>query len=85
MVSASVCVHTGDQVPGVGSKPGSAGSSNRDAAQRILQICLKGEWPSAEQAIKNLEKVIASGGDDMNTTPLAGVMEVVSYFLVHGE
>lgn len=69
----------GDQLPGVSSKPSSAGSSNRDAAQRILQLCQKGEWPPAEQAIKNLEKVIASGGEDAGSTPLAGVSDVVSW------
>lgn len=68
----------GDQLPGLGSKPGSAGSSLRDAAQRILQLCQKGEWPPVEQAIKNLEKVITGGGDDINSTPLSGVSDTVT-------
>lgn len=70
-------MNIGDQLSGLGSKPGSAGSSLRDAAQRILQLCQKGEWPPVEQAVKNLEKVITGGGDDINSTPLSGVSDIV--------
>jgi len=63
---------------GSGKKPGSAGASSREAALRILQLSQKGEWPPVDQALKALEKIVAAGGEDTNTTPLLGVMDPVS-------
>ncbi len=68
---------SGEQSTGVAPKPGSAGSSTRDAALRILQLCQKGEWPPVEQALKNLEKVVAGGGEDVSPSPLLGVTDTV--------
>lgn len=61
-------------------KPQSAGASTRDAAQKLLGLTMRQEWTPIEQVMKSLEKAVASsgGGDDINTTPLAGVMDPVS-------
>lgn len=61
-----------------GKKPGSAGSSTREAALRVLQLSQKGEWPPVDQALKALEKIVAAGGEETNTTPLLGVVDPVS-------
>lgn len=39
---------------------------------------MKGEWPPVDQVMKQIEKAIAAGGEDVNTTPLAGLMDPVS-------
>lgn len=62
-------------------KPQSAGASIRDAAQRIMSLTSKGEWSPIEQILKQIERGIAvssAAGDDVNTTPLAGVSDPVS-------
>lgn len=58
-------------------KPQSAGASTRDAAQKLLALAMKQEWTPIEQVMKALEKAVAAGGDDVNTTPLAGVLDPV--------
>lgn len=60
------------------SKPSSAGASLREAALRALQLCQKGEWPPMDQVLKNMEKAVAAGGEDVNPSPLAGIADVVS-------
>ncbi|KAL1463243.1 hypothetical protein WDU94_015014 [Cyamophila willieti] len=60
------------------SKPGSAGSSSRDGAARLLQQCQKNEWPPVDQVLKGLEKLVAAGTDDINTQPLAGVADPIT-------
>lgn len=55
----------------------SPGSSIRDGAQRILQLCQKSEWPPLEQALKVVEKLVAAGGEDVTSTPLATVVDQV--------
>lgn len=55
----------------------SPGSSIRDGAQRILQLCQKSEWPPLDQALKVVEKLVAAGGEDVTSTPLAGVVDQV--------
>lgn len=77
LANTNVFTDAGDQLPGLSAKPGSAGSSVRDAAQRILQLCQKGEWPPVEQALKSLEKMITGGGDDSHSMPLSGVSDIV--------
>lgn len=57
----------------------SPGSSIRDGAQRILQLCQKSEWPPLDQALKVVEKLVAAGGDDVTSTPLAGVVDQVIF------
>ncbi|XP_055683322.1 serine/threonine-protein phosphatase 6 regulatory ankyrin repeat subunit A isoform X2 [Lutzomyia longipalpis] len=57
------------------AKPQSAGASTRDAATKVLNLALKGEWTPVEQTLKALEKSIANAGEDANTTPLAGVLD----------
>lgn len=58
--------------------PVSAGQTQRDAAQKALNLALKQEWTPLEQTLKGMEKMIAAGGEDINSTPLAGVMDIVS-------
>lgn len=58
----------------------SPGSSIRDGAQRVLQLCQKSEWPPLDQALKVVEKLVAAGGDDVTSTPLAGVVDQVIRF-----
>jgi hypothetical protein len=65
----------GDDTPS--SKPQSAGANVRDAAQRILVLCQKGEWAPVDQVLKSMEKSIAAAGEDANTVPLAGVADIV--------
>lgn len=71
--------------PGSPPKPQSAGASVRDAAQRLLVLCQKGEWSPVEQVLKSLEKAIAAAGEDGNPSPLAGVLDPVrishTYFM----
>ncbi|XP_021701891.1 serine/threonine-protein phosphatase 6 regulatory ankyrin repeat subunit B isoform X2 [Aedes aegypti] len=56
-------------------KPGSAGATVRDGAQKVLTLAMKSEWAPVEAVLKGLEKAVAAGGEDANTTPLAGVMD----------
>ncbi|GAB0089079.1 hypothetical protein DMENIID0001_035580 [Sergentomyia squamirostris] len=60
---------------GAVAKPQSAGASTRDAATKVLNLALKGEWTPVEQTLKALEKSIAAAGEDANSTPLAGIMD----------
>lgn len=60
------------------SKPQSAGASSRDAAQKVLSLCQKGEWAPVDQVLKVMEKNILAHGEDANTIPLAGVVDLVS-------
>lgn len=60
------------------AKPQSAGASVRDAAQKLLGLTMRQEWTPVEQVIKTLEKAVASSNDDMNLSPLAGVLDPVS-------
>lgn len=62
---------------GTASKPQSAGANVRDAAQRVLVLCQKGEWAPVDQVLKSMEKAIANAGGDANTIPLAGVQDLV--------
>lgn len=59
-------------------KPGSAGVSVREGAHRLLALAMKGEWPPVDQVLKAIEKAVAAGGEDINTTPLSGVIDPVS-------
>ncbi|XP_022916147.2 serine/threonine-protein phosphatase 6 regulatory ankyrin repeat subunit B isoform X2 [Onthophagus taurus] len=62
-----------DETPS--SKPQSAGASTRDAAQKVLSLCQKGEWGPVDQILKSIEKAIANAGEDANTVPLLGVAD----------
>ncbi|KAF5298214.1 hypothetical protein FQA39_LY02638 [Lamprigera yunnana] len=59
-------------------KPQSAGVTTRDAAQKILSLCQKGEWAPVDQVLKSMEKAIANAGEDANTVPLAGVIDLAT-------
>lgn len=59
-------------------KPGSAGATVRDGAQKVLTLAMKSEWAPVEAVLKGLEKAVAAGGEETNVTPLAGVMDPVS-------
>lgn len=61
-------------------KPQSAGATTRDGAQKLLNLAMKGEWVPIENTMKQLEKAVAAATDEINTTPLAGVMDPVSLF-----
>ncbi|XP_052864009.1 poly [ADP-ribose] polymerase tankyrase-1 [Anopheles cruzii] len=56
-------------------KPGSAGATVRDGAQKVLNLAMKSEWAPVEAVLKGLEKAVAAGGDDANLSPLAGVLD----------
>lgn len=60
------------------AKPGSAGVNIREGTHRLLALAMKGEWPPVDQVLKSIEKAVASGGEDVNTAPLMGVMDPVS-------
>lgn len=60
-------------------KPPSAGVNMRDAAARILGLAQKGEWSAVEQTLKVLEKLVAAGGEDTVSVPLAGIFDPVSF------
>ncbi|XP_055644880.1 serine/threonine-protein phosphatase 6 regulatory ankyrin repeat subunit B isoform X8 [Toxorhynchites rutilus septentrionalis] len=57
------------------TKPGSAGATVRDGAQKVLNLAIKSEWAPVEAVLKGLEKAVAAGGEEANLTPLAGVMD----------
>ncbi|XP_033225980.1 serine/threonine-protein phosphatase 6 regulatory ankyrin repeat subunit C [Belonocnema kinseyi] len=58
-----------------GSKPGSAGATTREGAQRLLGLASRGEWSPVDQLLKSLEKVAQNASEDGNPQPLAGVMD----------
>lgn len=67
-----------DPAPEAVPKPAvNHGALIRDAAQRILQLCQKGEWSALDQAFKSLEKANANAGDEAVPTPLLGVSDAV--------
>ncbi|KAF5306177.1 hypothetical protein FQR65_LT07453 [Abscondita terminalis] len=59
-------------------KPQSAGVTTRDAAQKVLSLCQRGEWAPVDQVLKSMEKAIANAGEDANTVPLAGVIDLAT-------
>lgn len=59
-------------------KPPSAGVNVREVAGRILVLAQKGEWPAVEQTLKVLEKLVAAGGEDAVSVPMAGILDPVS-------
>lgn len=58
-------------------KPQSAGTNVRDAAQKVLALCQKGEWAPVDQVLKSIEKAATSAGEDAVTNPLLGVADPV--------
>ncbi|EFN78597.1 Ankyrin-1 [Harpegnathos saltator] len=58
-----------------GSKPGSAGATAREGAQRLLGLAARGEWAPVDQLLKSLEKTVQSAGEDGFIAPLAGVLD----------
>lgn len=58
-------------------KPPSAGVNMREAAAKILVLAQKGEWPAVEQTLKVLEKLVAAGGEDIVSVPMAGIIDPV--------
>ena len=60
-------------------KPGSAGVSIREGSHRLLALAMRGEWPPVDQVLKAIEKAVAAGGEDVNSTPLSGVVDPVSF------
>lgn len=73
---------SGDKKEGKGEdttpKPVSAGQTQRDAGTKAMNLALKQEWTPLETTLKSMEKFVAAGGDDVNSHPLAGVMDPVS-------
>lgn len=61
-------------------KPPSAGVNIREVAARILTLAQKGEWPAVEQTLKVLEKLVAAGGEDAISVPMAGILDPVSIY-----
>lgn len=68
----------GDEATPTPSKPPSAGTNVRDAAQKVLMLCQKGEWSPVDQVLKSIEKAVAAAGEEAITNPLAGVADPVS-------
>ncbi|XP_026668221.1 serine/threonine-protein phosphatase 6 regulatory ankyrin repeat subunit A isoform X2 [Ceratina calcarata] len=58
-----------------GSKPGSAGATSREAAQKLLGLAARGEWAPVDQLLKSLEKAAQNVGDDGPLLPVAGVTD----------
>ncbi|XP_071864941.1 no mechanoreceptor potential C isoform X2 [Bombus fervidus] len=58
-----------------GSKPGSAGATSREAAQKLLGLAARGEWAPVDQLLKSLEKAVQSVGEDGPLLPLASIMD----------
>lgn len=61
-----------------GSKPGSAGATSREAAQKLLGLAARGEWAPVDQLLKSLEKAMQNVGEDGPVAPLASIMDPVS-------
>lgn len=61
-----------------GSKPSSAGATVREAAQRLLALAARGEWPPVEQVLKTMEKAVQNAGEDGLPPPLASIMDTVN-------
>lgn len=59
-------------------KPQSAGATIRDAGQKLLGLTMKQEWTSIDPVLKQLEKIVAAGGGELNVAPLSGVSDPVS-------
>lgn len=59
------------------SKPGSAGASIREAAQRLLGLASRGEWTPVDQLLKQMEKTLQGIGEEGTHAPLAGVQDLV--------
>ncbi|CAG4966738.1 unnamed protein product [Colias eurytheme] len=68
----------GNGMPDV-PKPPSAGVNMREAAAKILVLAQKGEWPAVEQTLKALEKLVAAGGEDIVSVPMAGIVDPVMF------
>lgn len=69
--------------PQPGSKPGSAGATSREGAQRLLSLASKGEWAPVDALLKSLEKAAQGAGEEGNPSPLAGVIDPVSFTVLH--
>ncbi|KAK6640210.1 hypothetical protein RUM44_011896 [Polyplax serrata] len=70
--------HKPDRPTNGDAKPGSAGVNIREGTHRLLALAMKGEWPPVDQVLKSIEKAVASGGEDVNTAPLMGVMDPIT-------
>lgn len=60
-------------------KPQSASITIRDAGQKLLTLTMKQEWNSIDPVLKQLEKVVAAGGGETHTAPLAGLADPVRH------
>lgn len=58
-------------------KPVSATATIRDAGQKLLTLTMKQEWNTIDPVLKQLEKIVAAGGGETHTAPLAGLMDPV--------
>lgn len=63
-------------------KPQSASVTIRDAGQKLLTLTMKQEWNSIDPVLKQLEKVVAAGGGETHTAPLAGLSDPVRYQII---
>lgn len=61
-------------------KPPSAGTTLRDASQKLLNITIRSDWNSIDAVLKQMEKIIAANGEAY-TNPLTGVKDPVSMTL----
>nr|XP_050865797.1 serine/threonine-protein phosphatase 6 regulatory ankyrin repeat subunit A-like isoform X1 [Vespula vulgaris] len=58
-----------------GSKPGSAGATVREGAQRLLALAARGEWAPVDQLLKSMEKAVQNAAEEGFIAPLAGLMD----------
>lgn len=63
-------------------KPVSATATIRDAGQKLLTLTMKQEWNTIDPVLKQLEKIVAAGGGETHTAPLAGLMDPVKKNLI---
>lgn len=70
----------GEETPAA-SKPQSAGTNIKDAVQKVLVLCQKGEWSPVDQVLKSIEKSMAAAGEEAVPNPLLGVADTVSTFI----
>lgn len=65
-----------------GSKPGSAGATAREGAQRLLALAARGEWAPVDQLLKSMEKAVQNAAEEGFIAPLAGLMDPVSKIII---
>lgn len=61
-------------------KPPSAGTTLREASQKLLGITMRQEWNSIDPVLKQMEKIVAANGET-HSNPLTGIKDPVCIFI----